>query len=152
MAANSSTEIELTRRDIRVLLLHEYRLGHLASKAARNICQTMGEDTLSVHAAQHWFMRFLSGDFGLDDLPHPGRPSVIDVSILGQLIEDDPRLSTRKLADLLGCSHTTIESVLAGLGKTWKHGVLVPHDLTLEQCQRRVDTCMQLLSLKRDHR
>ena len=45
------SEMNLSRKELRVLLLHEFRLGHKATEAARNICSTMGEDILSIRKA-----------------------------------------------------------------------------------------------------
>ena len=83
----------------------------------------MGKDVLSTRTAQHWFNRFKNGNFELDDLPHSRRPLELDMDVLKQLIEEDPRLTTRCLAERLGCSHTTVETHLGELGKTWKYGV-----------------------------
>ena len=95
MDADHELEINLSRREIRVLLLHEFRLDHKATEATNNICTTMGEDILSIRTAQHWFNRFKNGNFELDDLPRSGRPSEVDVELLKQLIEEEPRLTTR---------------------------------------------------------
>ena len=100
------------------------------------------KDTLSIRTAQHWFNRFKSGNFELNDSRHSGRPLEVDVDILKQLIEEDPRLTTCCLAERLGYSHTTVETHLNELGKTWKYGVWIPHQLSLHQLQLRVDTCM----------
>ena len=48
MEVDLETETNLSRKELRVLLLHEYRLGHEATEAASNICSTMGEDILSI--------------------------------------------------------------------------------------------------------
>jgi hypothetical protein len=68
------SEIKISRRELRVLLLHEFRSGHKANEATSNICGTMGKDALK------------------------------------QLIEEDPRLTTRCFAERL--SHTTVETHL----------------------------------------
>src|SRR6202789_4117747 len=117
MDADHELKMNLSRREIRVLLFHEFRLGHKATEAANNICSTMGEDVLSIRTAQHWFNRFKNGNLELDDLPHTGRPLQVDMDVLKQLIEEDPRLTTRCLAEPLGCSHTTVETHLGELGK-----------------------------------
>ena len=59
----------------------------------------MGEDVLSIRTAQSWFNRFKNGNFELDDLPRSGRPMELDVDLLKQLIEEDPRLTLRCLAE-----------------------------------------------------
>jgi HTH domain in Mos1 transposase len=65
-------EVRISLRELRVLLLHEFRLGHKATEATSNICGTMGKDVLSIRTAQHWFHRFKNDNFELDDLPHTG--------------------------------------------------------------------------------
>ena len=61
------SEMNLSCKELRVLLLHEFRLDRKATEAARNTCTTMGEDTLSVRTAQHCFNWFKSGNFELND-------------------------------------------------------------------------------------
>ena len=118
MDTDHELKMNLSRREIRVLLLHEFRLGHKTTEAANNICSTMGEDVLSTRTAQHWFNRFKNGNLELDDLPRSGRPLEVDVDLLKQLIEQDPRLTLRCLAEHLGCSYVAVEKHLIELGKT----------------------------------
>ena len=151
MDADHELKMNLSRREIRVLLLHEFRLGHKATEAANNICSTMGEDVLSIRTAQHWFNRFKNGNFELDALPRPGRPLEVDVDLLTQLIEQDPRLTSRCLAEQLGCSHTAVERHLNELGKTWRYGVWIPHELSPHQLQYRVDACMDFMTSHRNY-
>ena len=144
-------KMNISDKDLRLLLLHEFRLGRKATEAASNICHTMGEDVVSNRTAQNWFSRFKKGKFDLDDLPRSGRPLKVDVDALQQLIEEDPRLTTRDLSERLGCSHVAIEKHLRELGKTWKYSVWIPHELTPLQQQRRVDSCMELLTSHRNY-
>ena len=74
MDVDQELKMNLSRIEIRVLLLHEFRLGRKATEAANNICSTMGEDVLSTRTAQRWFNRFKNGNFELDDLPLSCRP------------------------------------------------------------------------------
>ena len=99
MDVDRESETKLSCKELRVLLLHEFRLGRKATEAARNIYSTMGEDTFSIPTAQHWFNRFKSGKFELKDSLHSGRPLKVDVDVLKQLIQEDPRLTTRCLAE-----------------------------------------------------
>ena len=39
-----------------------------------------------------------------------------------------------------------METHLRELGKTWKYGVWIPHELSSHQLQLRVDTCMALMT------
>ena len=78
-------------------------------------------------------------------------PVEMDLDRLKQLIENDPRLTTRCLAEQLGCSHTTVETHSNELGKTWKYGVWIPHELLSHQLQYRLDVCMDLLTSHRNY-
>lgn len=143
--------MEISKHDIRILLMHEYRLGNNATVASNKICQTMGKSVVSVRTAQDWFKKFKEGYSNLDDRPRAGRPLDINIDELNDLIEQDPRQTTRCLAELFGCSHTTIESSLKALGKIYKYGVWIPHQLSPIQLKMRVDTCMELLSFQRTY-
>ena len=61
------SKMNFSCKELRVLLLHEFRLGRKATEAARNLCSTMGEDMLSIRTAQHSLNRFKSGNFELND-------------------------------------------------------------------------------------
>jgi hypothetical protein len=49
-------------------------------------------------------------------------------------------------------SKSTIHSHLTALGKIYKSCRVVPHELTAEQAQRRVEFCRKLFQLPKDHR
>ena len=151
MDVDRESEMNLSCKKLRILLFHEFRLSRKATEASRTICSTMGEDMVSICTGQHWFNRFKSGNFELNDLQHSGRPLEVNIDVLKQLSEEDPRLTTRCLSERLGCSHTTVETHLSELGKMWKYGVWIPHELSLHQLQLRVDTCMALMTSHRNY-
>ncbi|CAF1660010.1 unnamed protein product, partial [Adineta ricciae] len=130
-------KINPSHEEIRVLLLHEFRLGHEATEAANNICSTLSQSVVSIRTAQRWFNHFKNGDLELDDVPRSSRPIELDMDLLKQLIEEDPRLTLRCLAEQLECFHTTVEKNLNELSKAWKNG--------------RVDTCMDLITFHRNY-
>ena len=102
MNVDRESEMNLLCKELRVLLLHEFRLGRTATEVARKISSTMGEDILSIRSAQHCFNRFNSDNLELNDSRHSGRPLEVDVDVLKHLIEEDPRLTTRCLAERFG--------------------------------------------------
>ena len=59
----------------------------------------MGQDIISSRAARHWFNRFNNGNYELNDSSRSGRPVEVDLDRLKQLIEEDPWLTTRCLAE-----------------------------------------------------
>jgi histone-lysine N-methyltransferase SETMAR len=116
-----------------------------------NICSAMRQDIISTRTVQRCFNRFDNRNFELDDSSRSGRPVEVDLDRLKQFIEDDPRLTKRCLAEQLGYSHTTVETHLNELGKTWKYGVWIPHELSAHQLQYRLDVCMDLLTSHRNY-
>ena len=151
MNVDHESEMNLSCKELRVLLFHEFRLDRKAKEAARNICSTIGQGIFLIRTAQHYFNRFKSGNFELNDSRHSGRPLEVDVEVLKQLIEEGVRLTTRCLAERLGCSRTTVETHLKELDKTWKYGIWIPHELLPHQLQLRVDTCMALMTSHRNY-
>jgi hypothetical protein len=87
MDVDHEIERNLSRREIRGLLLHEFRLGH---KATNNIWSTIGEDVLSIRTSEYWFNRFKNSNFELVYFPPSGRPLEVNMNLLKQLIEEDP--------------------------------------------------------------
>ena len=118
MDVDRKSEVNLSCKELRVFLLREFCLGLQATEAARNIYGTMGEDTLSIRTVQHWFNQFKSGKLELNDSRHSGRPLEVDVDVLKQIVEEDPRLSTHCLAERLGCFRTAVETHLRELDRT----------------------------------
>lgn len=140
----------LDRKGVRLLLLHEYRLNRKAKEAYENINQSMGEGMLSYNTTTLWFQKFKSGDYDLNDKPHPGAEPKVNNALLLKRIEDDPCLSSYELGEEFSVSHTTILSHLHDIGKRWKWGRWIPHQLDGSQLQDRVKTCSFLLDYKRN--
>jgi len=133
MNIDPGLEIKLSLTELRVFLLHEFRLVRKTTEATSRIRHTMGKDVLSIHTAQHRFNRFKNGNFELDDLPRSGRALEVDTHVLKQLMEEDPILITLCLAERLECSHTAVAKHLSELGKTWRYGVWISDDLSSHQ-------------------
>jgi len=83
-------------------MLYEFRSHGNATKGHKNICSVYG-DVISLSQCKEWFSRFRSNDFDLKDRPRSGRPSELDNDVLTSLVESDPRLSSRELAEILDC-------------------------------------------------
>ena len=75
----------------------------------------------------------------------------MDIDALKQLTEEDPRLTTHCLEERLSCSHTTVGTHLSELGKTWKYGVWMSHELSPHQLLLKVNTCMALMTSHRNY-
>ena len=111
----------------------------------------MDDHVFSICTAQHWFNRFKNGTLKLEDLQHSGRTLELGVDLPKQLIEENLRLTSQYLAEQFGCSHTMVEKHLNALGKTWRYGVLTPHELSSHQLQHRVDVCTDFMTSHRNY-
>ena len=141
--------MEKSKEHIRHCLMYEFQKGTSSRETARNINHAIGEGSVSYATASRWFDRFSRKNYKLEDEARSGRPIELDLERLQELVESDPRQSSRFLANILGCTHVTIQNNLHQLGFGPKLGVWVPHDLTEKQKNQRLDICTQLLSIRR---
>ena len=63
----SSTEVNSapSLKDLRILFLYEFKLGHSAATASRNINSVFGKGSVSERTIRWWFEKFRSGDLSL---------------------------------------------------------------------------------------
>lgn len=144
-----SQPFTLTKEQIRLLLIYDFRNQKKTADSITDINSAFGTDTVSKSTAYDWYARFKKGNENLNDLPRSGRPSEFDNSVLKEALEVNNRQTTRELADLLGVTHTTIVRHLAELGKKAKLGCWVPHKFNDRDRLRRADTAISLLSRSR---
>jgi histone-lysine N-methyltransferase SETMAR len=134
---------------IRHCMLLFFKLDKTAKFAADQICEAWGEHSVTERTVRNWFQKFRDGNLSLEDEPRSGRPSVdIDEQLI-TLIDENPRQSTRTLAEELGVSNKTIDNHLHALGKVQKSDFWVPRNLTRTQMQQRLNICMFLLNKHR---
>lgn len=136
-------------KDIRTSPYHEIRLGCKATEAVGDISISMGEHVVSYDTAKCWFQVLKERTFILEDETYPRRPSVIDYEIWKQLYEEDSRLTRHELAERLQYCHSAVYNQLHQLGKVWKKGQWVPHELRTVQCKVVEDWCLQNLTAHR---
>jgi hypothetical protein len=75
-----------------------------------------------------------------------------DSEATNEAAEQQPSTSIHRLSDTLGPSKSNIHLHLTALGNIYKICRVVPHELTAEQAQRRVEFCRKLHQLPNDHR
>ncbi|XP_018050476.1 PREDICTED: histone-lysine N-methyltransferase SETMAR-like [Atta colombica] len=88
--------------------------------------------------------RFKAGDFNLEDQELPGRPSTTDEDQIKILIENNPCYMTRKLAEMLNMSKSTIHEHFVKFGYINRFDVWIPHDLTEKNLMDRISICDSL--------
>lgn len=97
----------MERKQLRTIFLYEYKLGHQVAEATRNINRAFGKNTVNELIVFQWFQKFQRGDESLEEEEGRRRLSVINNNRLNTLIEADPQIVARRLAQMIGVSHTT---------------------------------------------
>ncbi|WKY13153.1 hypothetical protein Q1695_004178 [Nippostrongylus brasiliensis] len=132
---------ELTQSHLRSCILFLHHSGVGATEAHRQLCSVYGEDVMSLRTVKRWFAKFSEGDYNIEDKPRSGRPSDLDLEALQADLENNSEQSTRQLSAKLSCSHSAVARGLRRAGYKNVKGGDVPHELTLDNKNRRID-CM----------
>ena len=107
-----------------------FNSGKNASKTHDELCSVYGENAVSLRVCYQWFSKFRSGNFSIEDAPRSGRPTVIKNDQVKQIVDQNPQLTTRQIADIASVSKSTISRHLKEIGYVSKLDVWVPHQLT----------------------
>lgn len=131
--------------EFRVIMLHEFKRGHNATEATRNINQAWGKCSVTERTTRNWFKKFSEGDMSLGNQDR-GRPkSKMDDDELKQLVESNTQITVREAADKLKISIATVSRKLKKIGKVKKMDKWVPHDLNEIQKIQRYQICFSLI-------
>eukprot|EP01133_Synstelium_polycarpum_P030461 gene30461-37793_t len=106
----------MQKRDFRAIFLYEYKLGHNAAEAARNINRAFGVGTASERTIRFWFEKFRSGNESLEN----DDPATVDDTRLKQLVEENTKKTVRELANDLNVSVGSVSEHLRKIGKVKK--------------------------------
>jgi len=115
---------------------------------------TLGESAPSFTTIKYWVAEFKRGRTSCQDEHRSGRPiEVITPEIvkkIHKMVLDDRRLKVRELADIVGISKSAVHRILTeNLNMRKLCARWVPHLLTMEQKQRRVDVSIECLAMFR---
>lgn len=135
-----------TSIDQKVLLRHYFKEGQTAVSTYESLSKQYHEEAPCLETVKRWFRKFRSGNEDLEDGRSTGRPIEIDRSNLKISIENDSTLTCKKAARVFNCSPQTICNNLHAIGKTFKKGIWVPHNLTKMNKDERVKACNALIN------
>lgn len=133
-----------TEQHLRNCMLYEFNQKNSAAEATRKI-NGIYEEALDERKVRRWFAKFKIGNFELEDAPKSGRPSTIDNQVLGNLVEEDPRLTLDEIAEKMGAPRSTIFDHLKAIGKRSLERKWVPHLLSEMNKMQRISICNSLL-------
>ena len=131
--------MELRNQDIRLLIHFSWALGNPVVDIHAQLVRVHGGGVCSIKTVRNWVNKFETGDFDIADRPRTGRPPRDDLpSSIQQLLEENPRMSARVLAEELGENKSTICNVLKNELKMTKLSLRwVPHEPTQELMDKR---------------
>ncbi|GFW68365.1 histone-lysine N-methyltransferase SETMAR [Trichonephila clavipes] len=104
-----------------------------------------GKDIVNVRTCQRLFNKFRSGDLSLQESDRSERPSKIDNVALRSMLENNPHLTSREIAEEFGIHHTAVGDHIKSLGFVLKQSVWVQHELTEKNLSDRVRICSSYL-------
>ena len=118
------------REKIRSLIFYEFKQGHNATEASRNICETLGSKSVNERTWRRWYEKFCSEATQLGDKKRSGRPSTFNDTALLNAIEANPTETNRKLTQYFGTSQSTVNRHLHKIGKKISHTQTEPYELS----------------------
>ena len=79
--------MNMTKRNLRLLLLHEFKLGHNSTEIFTNTNRVWGEESTSDQTVRRCFQKFCSGDEILEDEEDGGRACSLDNEQLHAIVK-----------------------------------------------------------------
>ena len=135
----------MDQRQLRSIMLYEYKLETSVRKTAEKINTAFGPGTTTDRTVSHWFKRFDEGETSCEGQPHSGRPVTFDEDALRHELEVHPDASTRDLEQTLGYGRSIIAHHLNEMGYRKVMSRWTPHALTDHDRAARVTICESLL-------
>lgn len=141
---------EFTRRDKRVAIFVQFRLGDSTQECSEKLQRALGEQAPSLTTIREWYVRFQTGHTSFEDDPREGRPHSSNIQKNVDLVKhhlgEDRRVTVRELVRLTGISHGTVETILKQelhLKKVCARWI--PHLLKENEKAARIEFCRYML-------
>jgi histone-lysine N-methyltransferase SETMAR len=140
----------MENRDLRLLINYDYYSNLSATECYNRIKSAYPSVKLSYETVRNWYSRFRDGYNGFDDQPRSGRPSTAvsdeNINQTRQLINENPFISYSAIQQSLGVGRLAVETILTQHLHVKKvASKFVPHELTKQQKESRVEFCREML-------
>lgn len=126
-----------------------YRRGMKTNEIVEIFAETYGEEAYSIDAIRYWLRQIKTGRVNLHEQPIHGKPTDDGITpAIKSMIENNPLLSARQIAKLLGISpNTVIDRLTNSLGYHCYQTKWVPHELNTAQKNNRVTQAKSMLKI-----
>ena len=109
-------ETTIDKKQIRVILLFEFKMGHKAEQTTHNINNTFGPGTANERIVQWQFKKFCKGNESIEK-EHSGRQSEVASDELRAIIKAAPLTTTQEGAKELNVDHSRVIQYLRQIGE-----------------------------------
>ena len=142
---------QLSNRDKRAIIYFLFSCGHRATAIHRIWSEKSSIPVPSKSFIFKWVRHFRTGHESLEEGERSGRPGLeirtLYADRIPEWIEEEPKITTKELAQRCGCAMTTIRNALTDeLGYRMLQRQWVPHVLTESQKQDRILFCQEQLA------
>ena len=142
--------MELRSEHFRAMIFYDFKRNLSAAESLANLTSAFGEQAPSRATVFNWFAEFRRGRASLEDEQRSGRPVSVahedSIAAVEKLVKADPRVTCHQIEASLGLSSASLNRImhdhlqLRKLSARW-----IPHLLTEEQKQKRIDFCNFML-------
>lgn len=148
--------MELNREHIRAIIYYEWLDVKDSKEIHERITRRLGPNAVSKSTVEYWLREFRFGRQELKDEDRSGRPStsttIDNIAVVQELIRANPRVTFDELENETRISRGSLHRILHD--HLMVHKVMsrfIPHKLTAEQKQTRVDICKENLKLFKNY-
>ena len=138
--------------EIKVILKHYWKMKINATEAVNRIRIVEGHDFVNLRMAQRYFKTFREGDTSLQRKAGSGRPCTLNEASLRTSVNENCKKGIRSIAADLDLPRETVRRHMHLIGYKRKRSIQIPHELTIEQCNKRLKICKQLANGPFDNR
>ena len=142
--------MELQPTHFRAMIFYDFKSGLTRQQSHIRLKAAFGDEAPSRTTIYDWFAEFRRGRRSLEDNPRSGCPAAattdFEVAAVQKRVEKDGRVTELQIAEEVGISSGSVSNIFHNsLGLSKVSARWVPHMLTEEQKQRRVNWCRSML-------
>jgi histone-lysine N-methyltransferase SETMAR len=142
--------MEFNREHIRAMIWLEWKRGLTRTQCNEELDRLLGSASPGLATIKRWYNEFIHGRESLEDEARSGRPNSATndemVEKVREIIAEEPHSTYRQIREQLGIGSSAVQTILhEKLKMHWVCQRLVPHFLSIEQRQNRVEICRENL-------